>query len=205
METGLDGPMSSVTDSVAARAKRDRTVRQWILWGGAAIILVMVYFSGVRAAGKRLKEKDQEVKQVRQAWSGAQLDLIARYVIVSQLEARRQVALAMGDLDKRNFGSAAEKLARASALLKAVQKTNAVAPDLSTVADELGKITLAASDNTGSDRERLVALAARMDAALGDAVPPVLQAGKNLADNPPKSPTLNDIPALPADQVGTVR
>jgi len=200
--------MASVTNPAAtatARAKRDRAVRQWILWGGAGIILVMTYFSGVRAAGKRLKVKDQEVKQVRQLWSDSQLALIARYAFLGQLEARRQVALALGDLDKRNFGSAQEKLVRAAALLQDAAKTNATAPDMNVVADDLAKITLAASPNTGDDRDRINAIAARMDAALGEAVPPVLAAGKRDAENPPKLPTLNDIPLLPTDPVGSTR
>ncbi|MES2459441.1 MAG: hypothetical protein V4671_02575 [Armatimonadota bacterium] len=191
-------------------AKKNKAFRIALMTVGIIFVLGMAYGSGMRAQVHKLQKKNEEVKTARRDLRLSQMDLRTSQALAQQLEARRQVALALNELDKRNFGAAQERLAESALRLETVQKANenalAAKPqqpalsiaDLTSFASEIKQIDLVATPDTGAQRERLLALAAQMDAELGKAVPKPEAEFASITVPPP---TLNDVPQVPGNDV----
>lgn len=87
------------------------------------------------------------------------------------LEARRQLSLAIEQLDARNFGTAQDHLRAAGAALEGETDS-----DLGRLSGELSSITLEVGPNVASHREQALAAARRVDEALPLILVPALDA-----------------------------
>ncbi len=190
--------------------KKNQTFRAALLIVGTLVVLGMTYGSGMRVQVKKLKAMNAKMVTARRDLRLSQMDLRTSQALSQQLEARRQVALALNELDKRNFGAAQERLAEAASRLETVQEANSAAlaakpeqpavsiADLAPFASQLKQIDLVATPNTGAQRERLLAIAAQMDTELGKSVP---KPETEFAPITVAPPTLNDVPPLPGNDV----
>ena len=183
---------------------RNQKIIQWaILIGGALFVLAMFYGAGMRRQLTALRAMNEERKVAEQDYREAQRDLRLRLALAYQLEGRRQVALAVSELEKRNFGVAGERLAAAVSDLKIAQDANTNAPDLSEIQPRLAAVNLTATDNIESQRAALSEIAGQMDVILNNFVPEFLK-GKLAEDaaHPIKKTTMNDVPLPPGNEVG---
>jgi hypothetical protein len=177
---------------------KDRFVRLSILIIGSLIVLAIAYGSGMRSKSKRIHDIDEQRKVAERDYRTAQRDLRLRLAVSQQLEARRQVSLGLLELDKRNFGTAQERLQKASTLLKTAQTTEATIPNLLDIATKLAELNLVATPDTGAQRTALLEMAEAIDRELENSVPSFLEnAAKADAASPVRKPTLVDIPVLP--------
>ncbi|MBC8102481.1 MAG: hypothetical protein H7Z41_07815, partial [Cytophagales bacterium] len=87
-------------------AKKNQIVRSTILVIGTIVVIAMAYGSGMRAQVRKLTKINEERKVERRDLRLGQIDLRTSQALTQQLEARRQVALALLELDRRNFGAA---------------------------------------------------------------------------------------------------
>jgi hypothetical protein len=190
--------------------KKAQAFRIALLVVGTIFTLGIFYGSGMKRQTSKLKEKNNELVTARRDLRLSQMDARTSQALTQQLEARRQVALALGELDRRNFGAAQERLAQATARLDAVQKANEAAKamkpeqpavslaDLTPIGEQIKQISLVTTPDTAEQRERILALAAQMDTELDKAVPKP-DAEFSPITVPP--PTLNDVPQLPGNDV----
>ena len=184
-------PMNPVAD----RATQDRKWRLTLLIVGSVITLLMVYGSGMRAQVKRIRDIDERRKMSEQDLRQAQRTLRLRLAFVAQLEARRQVAQALGELDKRNFGIAQSHVTEAARLLDQAQQAGTIAPDLTVPEKALNETRLTAATDVSAPRDALLTIAAQMDAALDSTTKTFLEtSAAEDAAHPIKPPTMNDVP-----------
>ncbi|MBC8104607.1 MAG: hypothetical protein H7Z41_18685, partial [Cytophagales bacterium] len=153
---------------------------------------------------------NEERKVERRDLRLGQIDLRTSQALTQQLEARRQVALALLELDRRNFGAAQERLGEAAARLENVQKANQAAvaakpqeppvspSDFAAAITQIRQVNLVATPDTGEQRERLLTLATQMDAELSKVAP---RADSAFAPITVAPPTLNDVPQLIGNDV----
>lgn len=195
------------TDTTSLKPKgqplNQKTVQMVVLIGGALFILAMTYGAGMKRQVKVLKEMNEQRKIVEQEYREAQRDLRYRLAVTYQLEARRRIALALDEMEKRNFGVAQEHLATATKLLETAQTANTNAVDLSAYIPRLTATNLTATENIGEQRVALNTLARELDSALTGFVPDFLTA-KTQEDtaHPIKKVTMNDVPLPPGNEVG---
>jgi hypothetical protein len=169
--------------------------RLFILITGTLVTFAMVYGSGMRAQTRRVRDLDEQRKRIAQDLRQQQRVSRLRLAAVEQLEARRQVSLALLELDRRNFGTAQERVTEAVRLLDEAQKADSANPDLSAAADTLRRTTLAAAADVSGPREALLAVAAQMDAAFNGYTPRFIQDSvAEDAAHPIEKPTMNDVP-----------
>lgn len=188
-------------------AARDRKTRILMIAVGLLIFCGFSYGSGMEAELHKAKTVNEQRKLAEQDYRDAQRKLRLRIVAVEQLEARRQVAEALGELDRRNFGSAQDRVNRAAALLTQAQAAETNNPDLSAAANALKKTNLAAAADISAERDALVAVASRMDAILDSyeadsKTPGFIKMSINDDEvHPIKNPTMNDVPVLPGNNI----
>jgi hypothetical protein len=181
---------------------RNRRTRKIILIVGSIVLLAMVYGSGMRSQVRKIQAINEQRKLAEQNYRVAQRDLRLRLAVAQQLEARRRLELAMGELDRRNFGVAHDHIRTAADLLNAAQKANTNTPDLSALAAQLEAINLVSATDVAAARLPLVDAAHKMDAALSPFIPRFLDASvKADAAHPIKAPTMNDVPLPPGNDV----
>ncbi|MDX2284069.1 MAG: hypothetical protein NW241_07890 [Bacteroidia bacterium] len=182
--------------------KKDRIVRLTILIGGALFILAMTYGSGMRAQVKKIQAKDQQRKLAEQNYRDAQRKMRVRLAVTSQLEARRQVARAIEELDRRNFGNVSDHVRTAVQLLQGVRSGNTTAPEMTKVLISLQQVNPQPDVNIGSERDNLRAIAVEMDRALDGFVPTFIRvSAEDDAAHPIQPPTMNDVPLPPGKQI----
>ena len=202
--------------SASPAASADARKRTVILTLGTVIVLAMTYGSGMRAEQHKIKKINDQFKVAKSDLRVAQMDLRASQALTQQLEARRQIDLALTALDQRNFGTAQDRLTEASARLSAIEAVNAYAKahpiqtgdtpyqppvstlDLSSLAAQLKAITVPTTTDPGAERQEIQKLAAQLDESLGQVVP---KADTPLAPVTLKPPTLNDVPETPGNDV----
>jgi hypothetical protein len=190
--------------------KKNQAFRAALLIVGTIFVLGLAYGSGMRGQVRKLKAMNQKLVTVRRDLRLSQMDLRTNQALTQQLEARRQVSLALLELDRRNFGAAQERLAEAASRLETVQQANNAAlaakpeqpavsiADLSSIGEQIKQIDLVATPNTGGQREHLLTIAAQMDSELSKAVP---KPDTEFAPITVDPPTLNDVPQLPGNDV----
>lgn len=190
--------------------RKNQAFRVALLVVGTIFVLGMAYGSGMRRQTKKLQDQNELLITARRDLRLSQMDARTSEALAQQLEARRQVALALGELDRRNFGAAQERLAESASRLETVRQANVAAQaakpqqpavsfaDLTTIATQIKKIDLVATPDTGTQRERILALAAQMDTELGKTVPKPDAEFTSVTVAPP---TLNDVPQLPGNDV----
>ncbi len=167
--------------------------KPWILGIGIPVTLLSTYWSGGMPSKKERIRLKEELKEVRQVVRTTELQLQAREATLHQLEARRQVDLALQEIGARNYGVARQRVSEALARLTTAKKINSLsAADLSKPEATLTGLT----ELSDASAARLHEVAGQLDAALTrtvpapDAVTPVTV--------PP--PTANDIPNLDITQ-----
>ena len=177
---------------------KDRYVRWGILILGSIIVLAMAYGSGMRSQTKNVRAVDEQRKVAERDFRMAQRDLRLRLAVAQQLEGRRQVSLALLELDKRNFGAAQERLGAAVKQFQRAQAAGATIPDLSDASGKLAAINLTATPDTGSQRMEILSVVETMDKILTDFTPSFFEnSAKTDAVSPIKKPTMNDVPVIP--------
>jgi DNA repair exonuclease SbcCD ATPase subunit len=191
-------------------AKKNQAFRAVLLIVGIIFALGMAYGGGMKRQVKKLQAQNDKLVTTRRDLRLAQMDLRNNQALTQQLEARRQLSLALIELDKRNFGAAQEHLGEVSSRLETIKKANDAAQatkpqqpmvsltNLTAIGEEVKQVNLTATPDTGSQRERLQALAAQMDAELSKAVPAPDAEFAPITVDPP---TLNDVPQLPGNDV----
>ena len=163
----------------------------------------MFYGAGMRRQRDALRAMNEDRKVVEQQYREAQRDLRYRLAVAYQLEGRRRIALALDEMEKRNFGVAQEHLAESVKLLETAHDANTNAVDLSSFLPRLKQTNLTATENIGEQRTALNTLARELDFALTGFVPDFLTA-KTQEDtaNPIKKVTMNDVPLPPGNEIG---
>ena len=187
-------------------ANKNRRVRLVILIVGSLLVVAMAYGSGMRGEQRIAKRIDEQRKLAQQDLREAQRTARLRLAVAEMLEGRRQVALALTELDRRNFGVAQEHLTQAAKRLSDAQDANTTSPDMTALLTRLKATSLVAAADIGGQRDNLTALAADMDKALDGYIPTFVDGG--LADDkahPIKNPTMNDVPQLPGNDVTRVQ
>jgi hypothetical protein len=175
----------------------------FLLIGGSLFILAMTYGAGMKRQVAALKEMNEQRKLVEQEYREAQRDLRYRLAVAYQLEGRRRIALALDEMEKRNFGVAQEHVTAATKLLETAQTANTNATDLSAFIPRLTQTNLTATENIGEQRTALNALARDLDATLTGFVPDFLTAKtQEDAAHPIKKVTMNDVPLPPGNEIG---
>ena len=190
--------------------QKNQAFRAVLLIVGTIFVVGMAYGGGMKGQTKKLQAQNDLLVTARRDLRLSQMDLRASQALAQQLEARRQVSLALTELDRRNFGAAQERLAEAAARLDTVQKANETAraakpqqpavavADLTAIGTQIKQINLVATSDTGAQREQILALATQMDTELGKATPKPNAAFAPVTVAPP---TLNDVPQLPGNDV----
>ncbi len=152
-----------------------RFKRAAILTLGTLIVIAISYGSGMRANVRRATIAEDREKAKIGELAVARADLAERDRGIAQLEARRQLHLALLALDERNFGIAQQHLAQAGTLLSAP----GTPADVSTLGGQVKALTVVAAGDIGQQRAQLLDLARRFDVLVP---PPALPAP------PPETP-----------------
>lgn len=206
-------PMDKARDNA-----RNRTV---ILVSGIVIVLAMTYGSGMSAEMHKTKAVNELYKTARVDLRTTQLELRTDQAMLQQLEARRQLDLALAELDKRNFGTAQEHLTEAAARLDLVEQADQFAKahpvqtkddnvyqppvstlDFSALATQIKATNLVATADIGAQRDQIQGFAAQLDADLTKIVPKPDAAFTPVTVKPL---TLNDVPETPGNDVTRVQ
>lgn len=168
-------------------------LKPWILGIGIPVALASTYWSGGMPSKKERIRLKEELKESRQAIRTGQLALQGREAVLHQLEARRQLDLAIQEIGGRNYGVAREHVSAALARLATAQKIGAAsAADLEAPVATLTGM----KDLSDSDAATLAQVAKQMDAALEKSVPPA----DTVSEVTVPAPTANDIPNLDITQ-----
>lgn len=177
------------------KAGRDRRMRLFIVIVGSLVILAMTYGSGMRAQVRRIRDIEEKRKAIDQELRQSQRNGRLRLAAVEQLEARRQVSLALMALDQRNFGIAQKNVTEAARLLDVAQKADTTNPDLSGVATSLHQMSIVAAADISAQRNALLSTATQMDKTFDAYTPQFLQTSAADDDiHPIQKPTMNDVP-----------
>ena len=177
------------------RTAKNRTVRLVILVTGAAYIGAMVYGSGMKRQVKTLQFVNEERKNAQRDYRLAQMDLQMRLASMEQLEARRQVGLAV--IAAQNGGDAQPYINEAVRLLTLAQAANTTNADLSAPLADMQKQSV-----VRRSAEEWAQIAAQMDKALSQQMPELIKSSAaSDAAHPIAPPTMNDVPQLPGNDV----
>jgi hypothetical protein len=183
--------MPDTTPNPPANAAQQTRIRRLILGIGSLVVLAMVYGSGMRQSTRKLRVLENTLKVARQDARSAQLALQAREAQLQQLEARRQLALALSALDARNYGIASERVAEAARRLQTAESVGAATTaDTGTLSRTLTSFQIPAGANLEQPRSALLDAAKELDAALRKVVPE--PTALTPVTVPP--PTANDVP-----------
>jgi hypothetical protein len=160
-----------------------------ILTIGIPVVLASTYWSGGMPSKKERIRLKEQLKETRQIVRTTELALQAREATIHQLEARRQVDLALQEIGARNYGVARQRVSEALSRLATAKKIGAA-----TSAELSGpEATLTGmKDLTDADTAALGEAARQMDVALAKSVP--APDAVTPVTIPP--PTANDIPNL---------
>lgn len=155
---------------VPAPSLKARFKRAAILILGTLIVIAISYGSGMRANVRRAAVAEDREKAKIGELAVARADLAERDRKITQMEARRQLSLALVALDERNFGIAQQHLAQAGALLSAPGTQG----DLSALGGQVKEMSVIAAGDIGQQRARLLDFARRFDVLVPPApLPPV--------------------------------
>lgn len=151
----------------ASSTKSQTTLRWAILILGSLIVLAMAYGTGLRQSTSKLRNTNEQLRAAR-------ADVAGRDTAIRQLEARRQLHLALLALDQRNFGIAQSRLNAAAILLN-----NAGQGQTGGLADLAQRIratrVVAAADFAGQ-REQVLESVQQLDTILNASGLPGVQA-----------------------------
>lgn len=136
--------------------------RAAILIIGALVLVGMAYGSGLRTSTKRLAEAKQVLLRVQTQADAARSDVARRDTTIRQLEARRQLHLALIALDERNFGIAQGHLNAAAILLGNAGGGEGIAA----LTKEIRGTNLVAAADFAEERRQILDFARRLDAAI---------------------------------------
>ncbi len=146
--------------------KSGKAMRATILVVGTLIALAMAYGSGL-GQGNRAARKARDARDAAEVkLSMARTEVSARDAILRQLEARRQMHLALLALDDRNFGIAQQHLSGAANLLS----TGANA----SLAGQIKAVSIVAAGDMGQQRQQILDFTRQLDSSL--TLPPDLAA-----------------------------
>lgn len=179
-------------------ASRQQKVRIAILVGGFVIALAFAYGSGMRGQKKALETVKQDRRVLLERLRLTELKLQGRDALLQQLEARRQIALALLALDQRNFGIVRERLDAAAERLETADRVGAASAAALGGGADLRGVKVEVGPDLEALRARLLALAQRMDAELTKVAPPPTE----ISPVTIPVPNLNDTPRLPGPEIG---
>ncbi|MGC4043100.1 MAG: hypothetical protein QM758_04785 [Armatimonas sp.] len=168
-------------------------MKPWILGIGIPVVLVSTYWSGGMPSKKERIRLKEELKASQQDIRTGQLAIQGREGTIHQLEARRQLDLAIQEIGGRNYGVARQHVSDALTRLQTAQKIGAA-----TAADMTAPINTLTGlkDLTDTDAATLAQVAKQMDTALQSSVP----AADAVSPVTVPPPTANDIPNLDITQ-----
>lgn len=153
--TGGEGARDAAPSGMSSKWKR-----RFMGTGVAAALLAGAYVTGRVQTHSAIGVAEEQTKQAQtSAQSSEQLTL--------RLEARRHLDLALRQIDRRNFGTAADELGAAAGLL-AKSKPDG---DLGKLAQDLSGYHLVATDDVSKQREQVLAFSDRFDALVPPAKP----------------------------------
>ena len=170
-----------------AKARKNRNVRLTILTTGAIFILLMTYGSGMRAQKRQLDKMNEERKGYKQELRLTQMELRVRDGSVQQLEARRQISIALSAIEKGDTITAQKAVADAQTRLQTAQSEDAnTLPDFAKIVETLSSLPM--------NRAAIQSIADQMDAALTTVAPKADFLSKMTV----APPNANDVPQTPA-------
>ena len=149
--------------TLKSRAKRAAI---WII--GTILVIAIAYGSGMRANVKRAAQSEARERAKVGELAVARADLAERDRRIAQMEARRQLHLALLALDERNFGIAQQRLSHAGALLSLPGTPG----DLSALGTQVKNLTVVAAGDIGQQRTQLLDIARRFDVLVPPPAPP---------------------------------
>jgi hypothetical protein len=201
-------------------APNDPTKRTIMLTLGTIVVLAMTYGSGMSAEIHKIQAINETLKSAKSDLRVTQMDLRTSDALIQQLEARRQLDLALAALDQRNFGIAQQRLDEAAVRLLLVEQADQAAKahpvetadyvyqppvstlDLSALAGQIKGTALATTPDIGAQRQQILGFVSQLDAQLGRVV---LPADAPLPPVTVKPPTLNDVPETPGNDVTRIQ
>lgn len=119
------------------------------------------YGVGRFQTSEKIDAAEQKTAEVTAAERAAQRALAEQRNVTKKLEARRQLSLALAQLDKRNFGLAQEELEQAAQLL-AGHSTG----DLETLRSSIASTKLVATEDLETQRGKILDFVRRFDAVV---------------------------------------
>lgn len=106
-------------------AVTQKQVQRFLLVGGGIFAVTMAYGSGMRAQVPKLKQAHKDYVVYRQEARIGQLAVRGQEVLVHQLEARRQLAIAEASLERGDSGAAQTAINTAVTRLQTAQTADA--------------------------------------------------------------------------------
>ena len=153
-----EGPLT--TPSATAKSWQSKLKRIALQSAAALAALGAAYGIGRFQTAQRIDAADQRATEATELARAAQEELARERGLTEQLEARRELSVALGALEKRNFGIAEEALQRAA------QRLEGSTGDLEAVRKAIAATRLVASEDLEAQRAKLTDLVRRFDAAV---------------------------------------
>lgn len=140
-----------------ARAWRSRL--KTLLWGAAGLVIAVgaAYAGGRLETRARIGELEEQLRQSEQSLEAVRAEHAAERRRATELEARRQIHLALLAFEQNNFGTAQSHLRGASALLGGAD------PALNQLGAALGTLELSPALDLAAQRRAITELAAKFD------------------------------------------
>lgn len=152
-----------MAEAVAVAPKPKRSAFKKFLWFGGTFLLAVAaaYGAGWWQTRSEIDALSTQVTQSQQAAGAAEQAIAAQRRLVSELEARRMIHLALIAFDANNFGTAQEQLRAAATELESASTT--VDPGLAALASSLRAMELSPSLDIAAQRAAILQLATRFD------------------------------------------
>lgn len=157
-EAQAEGPLT--TPSATAKPWQSKLKRIAIQTGVALAAIGAAYGVGRFQTSQRIDLAEKRAEEASALAKATQEELARERGLTQQLEARRELSLALSSLEKRNFGIAEE------ALVRAAQRLEGSSGDLDAVRKAIEGTRLVASEDLDAQRAKLLDLVRRFDAAL---------------------------------------
>ncbi len=148
-------------------AARSKWKKRLIIAGVAVGLLLASYVTGRLQTHSAIGTAEHATEQAKTESTRAHTSAETAKQLVDRLEGRRHLDLALRQIDHRNFGTAADELRAAAALLQRSQPTG----DLDKLAKDLSAYRLIATEDVNKQREQVLAMVDRFDQLVPPAKP----------------------------------
>lgn len=153
------GAPGAAAEKSAAPAPPSKFKRFLVRAGVALGFVAAAYGTGRLQGRSATSEAERATQDARAETASAKHDTEAARALIARLEARRRLDRALREIDRRNFGIAADELRDGAALLEASRPDG----ELGKLATDWKAYRLIASDDVAKQRGEVLAFADRFD------------------------------------------